>query len=78
VFLNLVTYLTCCTVCVDKWECAQVLVEHGVDLNPTDCHFGTPLHAAVFKGSMNCVRVLLKAGTHTYIQGCTAVLSYCL
>ncbi|WAQ96981.1 LOW QUALITY PROTEIN: ASB13-like protein, partial [Mya arenaria] len=46
-----------------KWECASLLVDAGANLNHTDCHFGTPLHAAVFKGSINSAKVLLKAGT---------------
>lgn len=46
----------------DNWECAQLLVDYGASLNHTDCHFGTPLHAAVYKGSINSVKVLLKAG----------------
>lgn len=47
---------------VDKVECAQLLVDAGANLNHTDCHFGMPLHAAVYKGSINCLKLLLKAG----------------
>ena len=46
----------------DKWECAELLVKHGANLNKTDCHFGTPLHAAVSKGCVHSAKVLLKAG----------------
>ena len=47
---------------VDKWDCVQLLAEWGANLNKSDCHFGTPLHAAVYKGSLESARVLLKAG----------------
>ena len=46
----------------DRWECAELLVKQGANLNKTDCHFGTPLHAAVSKGCLQSAKVLLKAG----------------
>lgn len=46
----------------DKWDCAQALVDRGANLDKTDCHFGTPLHAAVYKRSLQSAKVLLKAG----------------
>ena len=54
-------------VITDRWDCAQLLVEQGANLNKTDCHFGTPLHAAVHKGSIESAKVLLKAGELTHL-----------
>ena len=47
-------------------DCLQELVTAGGKLEGMDLHFGTPLHAACFRESIQCAKVLLKAGT---VQG---------
>jgi len=45
-------------------KCVSLLIVHGANLDASDCHFGTPLHAAcaAYKISMECVTSLIRAG----------------
>lgn len=41
----------------------QLLIDVGANLEAHDCHFGTPLHVACAREHLDCVKLLLKAGT---------------
>ena len=47
---------------VDHVDVTRILVNAGCRLEAMDCHYGTPLHAACFKGHVGCAKVLLDAG----------------
>ncbi len=40
----------------------QYLIGKGADVNAVNCNRSTPLHWAVGKGSIDCVRVLIECG----------------
>lgn len=44
-------------------ECVRLLIDVGANLEAHDCHFGTPLHVACAREHLDCVKVLLNAGT---------------
>ena len=46
----------------DQWQCLEVLLEAGANLNTSDCHFGTPLHITANQGFIRCGEILLRAG----------------
>ncbi|XP_005093370.1 ankyrin repeat and SOCS box protein 13 [Aplysia californica] len=46
----------------DNWKCLELLSKHGALLDKNDCHYGTPLHVAAYKGYIKSAEALLKAG----------------
>jgi len=53
------------------WGCievAQVLVDHGADMNPPDHGHWTPLHLAAFQGRLQVVDTLLRCGANPHAR----------
>ncbi|KAI0288055.1 hypothetical protein BC826DRAFT_721137 [Russula brevipes] len=48
---------------------AQILLDHGADINALDAHHKTPLYEVVENGRLEPVRVLLEHGADVHIRG---------
>ena len=47
-----------------SYECIQLLIDLGANVNAQDEYGWTPLHDAVFHGHVNCAAVLINAGAN--------------
>lgn len=61
-------HVNCCYYSADQWQCVQLLIENGANLNISDCHYGTPLHTAGTLGFTHSAELLLKAGYYHFIK----------
>ncbi|QYT04241.1 Ankyrin repeat protein [Trichoderma simmonsii] len=60
--------LTCSSTCI---QMAQLLIDHGADVNIVAESHGTALQRAAYRGCMNMVKLLLENGADVNIQGGT-------
>ncbi|KAK4060549.1 uncharacterized protein Triagg1_10674 [Trichoderma aggressivum f. europaeum] len=60
--------LRCSSTCV---QIAQLLIDHGADVNIVGKSHGTALQKAAYRGCMNMVKLLLENGADVNIQGGT-------
>ena len=47
-----------------RWECVELLIEAGADVNTTSYHNFSPLHYATLSDNVECVELLINAGAN--------------
>ena len=47
-----------CPLCSDEAGCASILLQQGANVSPLNKRGGTPLHVAVNKNHVSCVRLI--------------------
>lgn len=49
-------------------KCIEYFIEQGLDINETDMGGNTPLHTALFRNNIECVKFLIDNGANTEIK----------